>query len=311
LILVRFTGGLGNQLFQYAFAKSVALKNNVELKFDVSLLGNENNVKDIVVRHFDLDVFKLPEQWTTKQEIALFNGYANPTLYQKLVFKKNQFFKRHPLVVQKRHEFDLKQIQSIGKEACLVGRWQSEDFFIEHKDSIKKAFDFSHFTPNAYSHEVAAQMKETISVSVQVRRGDYVTHPHYSKTIGALSAKYYFDAIEYVKSKLSNEATPFFYFISDDIHWCKENFGHLQHVVFVEQEKSKVGYLSDLWLLTQSQHAILSNSTFAWWGAWLGENEKSIIVAPQTWLRELPPNSCEFVPSRWHTLPNSFEPLFS
>lgn len=309
MILVRFTGGLGNQMFQYAFAKSIALKNNTQLKFDDSLLGGNENVKDLVVRHFDLDVFQLSEEWASIDEIAKFNGYANPSLLQKIQYKLARIIQKYPLVIQKGHEYNTSQIASIGQQACVIGRWQSESFFKEHTSAIKKAFDFSNFKPNIYSLEVAEQMKNNISVSVQVRRGDYVTHPKYSRQIGALNKQYYLDAIQLLTSKLPMNTPITFYFISDDINWCKENFNFMQNAFFVAQEKSKNGYISDMWLLTQTQHAIISNSTFSWWGAWIGESKESKIIAPKNWLREQNPTANQFVPTRWITIENQFEPL--
>jgi hypothetical protein len=309
LILVRFTGGLGNQMFQYAFAKSIASKNNTELKFDVSLLGGDSNVKDLVVRHFDLDVFLLQEQWASKDEIVKFNGYDQPNLLQKVKYKIKRFSNKFPLIIQNGHDFNIEQIKGIGSSACIIGRWQSEDFFKENSETIKKAFDFSHFTPNTYSKEIVKQMKNGVAVAVQVRRGDYVTHPIYSKQIGALNKQYYLDAIELLTTYLSTGIPVTYYFISDDINWCKKNFNFMQNAFFVEQEKSKNGYVSDLWLLTQAQHSIISNSTFSWWGAYLGETSESIIIAPKNWLREKNASSNQFVPARWIKIDNEFELL--
>ncbi len=98
-----------------------------------------------------------------------------------------------------------------------------------------------------------------------------------------------------------------YFIISDDITWCKKVFANLPNAVFVEQEKTKNGYASDMWLLSLCDHVVISNSTFAWWGAYLGEKQDSIICAPEMWAKKksfIPDN---IVPERWVKVTNTFE----
>ena len=300
-------GGLGNQMFQYAFGKSLALKHGVELKLDISLLGDDGTAENPVVRYFDLDVFNLKDAFATQQEIEKFNSKSNPDIIDRLKHRVNKIVGKYPLVLQKNHEYNVRQINSIGRNACIVGRWQSEDFFLEHAPEIRKVFSFDHFNPNEYTSEIVSQMKRGIAVSVHVRRGDYMTHPVYSKGLGCLDKQYYSDAVSLLNEKLSGKGKLNYYFISDDMDWCKANFREVEGAVFVEQEKNKTGYLSDFWLLTHCKHSIISNSTFSWWGAWLGEKQDSIIIAPGNWAKDskfIPQN---MIPERWKRLKNTFE----
>jgi hypothetical protein len=307
VIIVRLQGGLGNQLFQYAFARSIALRKNIDLKIDISLLGEvSNSAENAIVRYYDLDFFKLKTPFANKKEIELFNGKLSPSIIQRVIYKINRILGNYPLVIQNGNIYNENQINGIGNNACIVGRWQSESFFIENSAAIKKELNFNSFTPNKYSLNIANDFKNNISIGVHIRRGDYYSLREYSEGIGCLSESYYFEAINYLKNKFQSSDLKF-YFISDDIDWCKKIFISISNSVFVEQEKTKKGYISDLWLLKQCKHVIISNSTFAWWGAYLSENNEGLIVAPLKWARtkEFTPES--IIPDRWIKLDNTFE----
>jgi len=300
-------GGLGNQMFQYAFAKHISIEKGVELKIDTSLLG-EGDVENLVIRHFDLDVFNIQkiEDIASIKEVEKFNGKSSPTIIDRIVFKLKSFFSNDKLLLQKNNGITEDLINPEGSNLCIVGRWQSELFFIKNADLIKGIFNFNDFKPNSYSLSISKNMKASTSVSIQVRRGDYVTHPIYSKKLGALSIDYYKKSMALMKRKLLNTEIVF-YVISDDIEWCKANFESLdENIVYVEQEKSKNGYLSDLWLLHLCDHAIISNSTFSWWGAWLGESEKSVVIAPGKWAISNDFSPEGIIPDRWFTIDNKF-----
>ncbi len=308
MILVRLTGGLGNQLFQYALGFALAKKNKVSLQIDVSLLGDKpNNKANTVIRNLDIDVFPISAVYARSNLVEKFNGKEKPNILDKFVFKIRKTIGRYPLTIQNSHTF-IDFSDAKYQRLCIVGRWQSEDYFKDFAHEIKKEFSWSKFTVNEYSTELLAKNKEFTLISVQVRRGDYITHPEYSKTIGGLTFDYYKKAIEKIKSLLQNDKKYRFLIVSDDIKWCENNFEHKEDIIFVHQEKSKIGYVSDLWLLTQCQHAIISNSTFSWWGAWLGENENSIIISPKNWTRQVE-HSPNIVPDRWIQMDNEFESL--
>jgi hypothetical protein len=260
-----------------------------------------------VVRHFDLDVFELEDMWASKKEIQNFNGLENPNILERIIFKLKRSSGNYPLLIQKGHEFNREVINDSYRNLCVIGRWQSEAYFNDNKELIKSIFDLKNFIANDYSKAIANQMKESKAVTIQVRRGDYISNPIYAKSLGGLSKNYYIHAIKLLENKLGSDIN--YFFISDDIDWCRNNFSNLTNVHFVEQEKSKSGYLSDFWLLTQSKHSIISNSTFSWWGAWLSEKANSIIVAPKKWSREPNESDANCVPQRWIRIDNDFEPI--
>ena len=304
MILVRLMGGLGNQMFQYAFGKSMAIRLDVELKLDLSLLGIHPNVKDQVVRQYDLDIFDLKDRVATEKEVAGFNGATDPSFADRVKYKMGKLMGSYPLVIQNDHVFDEEQIASVRNEACLVGRWQSESYWKDNRAALKKIFTLSKFPPSAVSLEVIKKTEGYIRIFVHVRRGDYVTHPVYSKTLGSLDVDYYFNAIDYMSRSISGELR--FIFVSDDITWCRKHFSSVRHTFFVDQEAGKSGYASDLWMMTQCQHAIISNSTFSWWGAWMAEGKDSLIIAPETWARDIRFCPPRIIPERWKKMTNKF-----
>ncbi|MCB9197890.1 MAG: alpha-1,2-fucosyltransferase [Flavobacteriales bacterium] len=294
-------------MFQYAFAKSLAIDRCDELMLDLSLLGESDN-KDAVVRFFDLDVFTLKEGIASDKLSQKFNLKKKPNLFERLIFKVNQLIFKPQVYVQKGHSFEPEKYKSGFRDLCVVGRFQSEKFFYDHKTEIKECLNFESFKPTTISMDILDRSKHQTAVGVQVRRGDYVSHPIYKKTIGALDVNYYLNAMELMKSKLKGDEVCF-YVVSDDINWCREKFGLSENIHFVDQERSKQGYLSDMWLLSRFKHNIISNSTFSWWGAWIGESDSSIVIAPKNWTRNKENSPLEIVPERWLKIENGFEPL--
>ena len=137
-------------MFQYAFGKALALKYGVELKLDISLLGENKSIANLVIRHFDLDAFNLQEDFATRQEMENYNGKNNPRVIDRIIYRLNKMLGKYPLIIQHNHDYDIKQISGVGKNACIIGRWQNELYFKEVEFEIRKAFSFSRFIPNNY-----------------------------------------------------------------------------------------------------------------------------------------------------------------
>ncbi len=310
MILARLTGGFGNQLFQYAFAKAVANRLHTELVLDTSLLGKSNEDDQVVLRYFDLDLIQVKERLATEREVRQFSNVSSSGAVDKIKLKLALKTGRINWFVQNGHQLEVKRSLTIKDNTAIVGRFQSEHFFEDAYDEVKSSLLPSNIPVNQRTKELYKSLEGKTKIVLHIRRGDYVTHPTFSKTIGALAISYYEDALQHVKNQLDKEEEVAVLIVSDDIVWCKENLSHLNGVI-VDQEKSKIGFASDFWLLTQADYLIISNSTFSWWGGWLAEahGKCKMICAPAIWSR-MPSGTPEGVlPERWQKIKNSFEPL--
>lgn len=172
----------------------------------------------------------------------------------------------------------------------LEGYWQTEKYFINVRNEILQIF----VPRNTLSLEAAAlklEIDNTNSIFLHIRRGDYL-NPYTKRLHGLLSMQYYQTAMNYITERVSN---PKFFIFSDDFEWAKQNFIGEQFVV-VQPNIEAV----DIYLMSHCKYAIIANSTFGWWGAWLGiEHRDRIVIAPSQWFQELNDDPRDIVPEQW------------
>jgi hypothetical protein len=159
------------------------------------------------------------------------------------------------------------------KGVCLRGYYQSEKYFEDCKEDIRFYFKPKESVINELKKKYKEQLKGN-TCCVHIRRGDYVNNPfHY-----VCDENYYNTAIDNIRKMTKINR---FLIFSDDIEWCKKNFNS-DDFYFVEGNKD----IEDLFLMTLCKNHIISNSSFSWWGSWLCENDKKIIIAPNRWFSE-------------------------
>jgi len=256
-IITQLNGGLGNQFFQYAVAKAIAINNNLELSFDI------NELISYTFRGYDLNNFNIEENFACDDEIT--------QLKRKRVFKRTYF-------KEKRGKF-MPEVLKIKNSAYLQGFWQSEKYFKTVSDVIRKDFTFKNldFIKN---QPILDEIKQTNAVSISVRCKDYIENPETAKVHNVCSMQYYKDAIQYMKKNVEN---PIFYIFSDDIEWVKENFKFDEPVVLPNTSN----WQEDLYFMQNCKHNIVANSSFSWWAAWLNQNPDKIVVAPKKWYTDI------------------------
>lgn len=305
MILVRLQGGLGNQMFQYAFGYRLAQERGVPLLCDVNLLNPESTSEYHVMRDLELGrAFDLELEVANCLIVQRFNGVVNPSFIERLQFKWNNFLGKNPLIIQKDHETI--EISQLPKEPlCIVGRWQGYHYFRPVENVIRNLYSPDRLPVNDYSRSILESFSERITVAVHVRRGDYAHHPIYAHMLGALDVYYYNESMNKIASELDTNRLTFL-LISDDLEWCRKHITSSFDLHFVNQEGRQYPSLSDLWLLTQTDHCIISNSTFGWWGAYLGANER-MVLAPKTWARDPTQSPARILLSNWVSVPNNFE----
>ena len=304
MIVSRLYGGLGNQMFQYALAKHLAIKNDTNVFFDVELLNNHSSEnKYAVFRNFDLDIFNFKQQFVSKEVSEKFNGKRNLNLLGKIIQKVKFTMNPPKLIIESGRQFN-KEILNTQNNYALVGAFQSPLYFDDVKDEILKDFSIKlDFIENNFYESIIYGAE--VSVSLHVRRGDYVTNKIYNNLLGVQPVDYYVSSIEVLKNQINRELSLFIF--SDDINWCKQNLGFLNNVTFVENTNSKKGFATDLFLMLKCDHHIISHSTYSWWGAYLGENKNGITIAPKLWVSEKYINNPKYhpvdiIPKNWITI---------
>lgn len=298
MILVRLMGGLGNQMFQYAFGLFLANKHNTILKIDLGLLSNsETQSSATPQRYFELDsVFNIEPLFASKIESELFNGDPNSNIIRRAWFKTIRLTKGYRWYVQNAHEFTKEQLE-LPNNISIIGRWQSELYFKPIEAIVRKSFSFRNPVSKTYQKYQSAINETKDSVAVHIRRTDYEKHPVYANKLGVLSADYYRNAIKELNSKVN--CPPLFVF-SDDISAAETILSFTKKtnkLTFIKVSSPKPH--EELQLITHCKHHIISNSTFSWWGAWLANHADGLIFAPERW--SIDPNY-----SSKHILPNYF-----
>jgi len=288
MIVTKLKGGLGNQMFQYALGKNLSLQNNTSLKLDINWYKSGKNNRD-----YKLNKFNITEDLINKSELKKF--YKHRPHFSKLGKIYDLFFvNSSKYVKEKTRDFE-PDIFLLKDNTYLDGNWQSEKYFKNIEDIIRKEFTLKN-KPSANFEDLLTKIKEVgeNSIAVHIRHGDYSLDPEENKRHTALPLGYYLDAIKTIKGKIPN---PAFFFFSDDIKWCKNQFGNLQNVYFVGSE-NLIDYES-LILMSKCSHQIIANSSFSWWSAWLNENPNKIIIAPAQWYNRLRINIDDRIPKGW------------
>jgi len=263
MIVSKLQGGLANQIFQWAYARSLSEKYNTPLYLDILSYQHQSG---ITKRNFSLDCFPNIKYniMPNERNISLWNN-ENKNVVVKL---NDNFYYKELKYNNDAHYY-------------LNGYWQTEKYFKEHEDIIKKEL--------SPSEEDLIRLKSMIppeSVSLHIRRTDYVTSNGFHPV----------QTIEYYEKALSliGDYKNIVVF-SDDISWCKENLP-FDNIKFIEGNKD----FEDLWLMSLCDHNIIANSSFSWWGAWLNNNINKKVVAPSNWFgQQANTNTSDIIPENW------------
>lgn len=252
------SGGLGNQMFQYAFFLSMRARGK-DCVIDDTLFHNTK-------MHNGFELAKL-FQINYKQRISIWMKQIWFTILRKF---KPQFL----IYTDRPYQFCSDVYQS--SKPYLMGDWLSTEYFKDIKESILETYTFHDVSSRNIT--LSKELHQCSSVSVHIRRGDYLKLPNYC----VCDENYYKSSIKQVLSSVEN---PVFYVFSNEPSWC-ENFMKQFGINFkiVDWNQGKDSY-QDMYLMTQCKHNIIANSTFSWWGAWLNQNPDKIVIAPKTWFR--------------------------
>jgi hypothetical protein len=291
MIIANINGGLGNQMFQYANAKALAMRKGVDFLVDVSLYEKKMMHQGFELgRIFDLSV-SLATKTDRKKVLGMFQSPFTNRILARLPILKNLSKK---YICEPHFEY-WKGLQTCSENAYVFGYWQSEKYFIDHKEQIRHDFSFKPFA-DSKNIKLALQIKESpCAVSIHVRRGDFLSNPKASAYHGVLSPTYYAAALEYLSKEFPNMEL---FIFSDDMEWVKKKLELGNHQVrFVSHNTGANSYL-DMALMSLCDHHVIANSSFSWWGAWLNPSADKIVIAPKSWFIK-PINTTDLIPSSW------------
>lgn len=292
MIVTQLAGGMGNQMFQYAIGRALALRNGVPLKLDLAhLLDRTQRPKkwSIVFRDFDLDLFNIEAEIARRADIPVvhreyLSGWAKSlfvALRRRMVPNRGR---------EKSFAFD-PSILALGPSTYLEGYWQSPRYFDSIADRIRSEFSLRD-SMSAGARELSEQIRACSSVCINVRRTDFVL----SNMHGTFGKEYYNRGLAVVAGRAKIDRL---FVFSDDVEWCAANlsFDYPMQVVGHEFAGPKFGEY--LFLMAACRHFIIPNSTFAWWGAWLNTDPGKMVVVPKRWFLDESINTDDLFPVGW------------
>lgn len=283
MIVIRLEGGLGNQMFQYAFGRALSLQNNCELFFDDSYFKNQYGDRfdnGLSRRKLELDIFSFHlSLWNNR----ICNFFPN-NFFQKTILKIEKIVGIKSLVHETEYGFHDSYCTNIKRYTYFVGYWQSPIYFEKFRKTLLNDFIFK--LPSTRNFSLEESIRKSNSISIHVRRGDYLNSIDVNSVHGLCSIEYYKNATSIISEKFINIK---WFIFSDDIAWCKQNFNWLKDINLIDSNEDLAYY--DMYLMSICKHNIIANSSFSWWGGWLNDNPDKIVIGPSRWFSNIELNS--------------------
>lgn len=267
------SGGLGNQMFQYSYitllrhrGERIALDTSL---YDYTTMHNGYELQ----RVFGIDEKRNEGSWLN-------------TLWIRFLLKIR------PSILLTEESFGL-ETQAIKPHLYIKGEFQSEIYFKDIEKIIRDMYEFKNI--DELNMKVASKLRMENSVSVHIRRGDYLNHPLYE---GICTENYYYQSVSTVQSCHPDST---FYVFSNDCDWSRDffekNFKNVKFEV-IDINRGDKSY-QDMYLMSQCRHNIIANSSFSWWGAWLNTNPEKMVIAPKVWINAPEEKYINIVPKSW------------
>jgi hypothetical protein len=285
MIIVRFEGGLGNQLFQLSHGIELLRKIGGNLVFDYRpIQGDEGKLSAIE---------KLTGVYSRGFYNILIVGvlrvYAG-LLIRLILFiygrtdRASFLLARLGVYYQITTRYVELPLPAVWIPfVYLHGNWMSEKYFRDSSDKIRTMIQLDNFIDYEF-HSLAQQMKSADSVAVHIRRGDYISDEWRSK-LDVCGDRYYQRSVNEISKKLTNPKFFIFTNTYEDQQWIRDNFKFFpDDTVFVAAADSDMVHFS---LMTICSHFILANSTFSWWASYISKSPEKIVIAPSIWNRNM------------------------
>ena len=289
--IVKLKGGLGNQMFQYIFARYIEerCKEKVLLDFSVYEGRKEDNIRQPRITEFDISLNVASEDEISAVCVLSHKGDMLNNIYRlsigiETVINRKYCFQKF---------YKTLSLDELEKYDYFDGYWQSWRYAVSMESIIQKEF----VPKTSLSAKARVKVKEIESQSVVfvgIRRGDYVKNKKNLRIYGFIDESFYIRAMEIITQKVGNVK---FHVFSNDIKWVKENMNFAQFQVICNEISEEVTDLEELIIMSKCSHAIISNSTYNGWAAWLIKNPDKVVVAPKRWFAN--GRKTEIVPDWW------------
>lgn len=290
MIIVKLQGGLGNQLFQYAFARGVAARLKTTFKLDQAPFHTYYKL-----HKYSLDHFNVQENPARGWDFYGFVWLRSKAHFFGFIYKhilRNSSKLIPFFYVEQGQRFDENVFSKDGR--YFDGYWNTEKYFVDIKSELQNEIVIKD-PLSPYSQQISDAITSCNAVSLHVRRADYVSNKKVQESFGICSMEYYQAAIAHIAAHVPS---PHFFIFSDDHAWASENFKSLPYPTTCITNGADKNF-EDLTLMSRCKHNIIANSTFSWWGAWLNKNPSKIVVAPKTWFVSSKFDTSDVVPSSW------------
>jgi hypothetical protein len=290
-VIARIEGGLGNQLFQYAAARSLADRLGCDLALDLRGL-DENGDRPYQLNRFEIRasvasshlLSGLPD-WRPSRKGRIYSRLSQlvPAVFSFPVFWSQTF------------AFD-PRIDKISRPVYLVGYWQSEKNFAWNRDRLLR--DIRLRVPLSAKTSWLNEISKTDSVALHIRRGDYVSNKVAAQFHGLCNMDYYHNAIRKLIVRIPSLHV---FVFSDDHAWAKANLRLDAPTSFIDTNSSDDGHI-DIELMSYCRHHVIANSSFSWWGAWRCQSIDQVVYAPRRWFADTTTDTSDVVPAHWNQL---------
>lgn len=294
MIIIRLKGGLGNQLFQYALGRRFTAQGK-DVMYDITTGYTGQSLRHYNLDHYKVQVIPAPIEKIKEGEAAEYKRTTYGIISKSMRYLKAKSLLKTDGIISKTSNLVksiLPNTYNIGyvghiletKDGYLDGFWQSHKYIDPIRGILLKEIDLKEPIENRYP-DLITKIKETNSISLHIRRGDYVNDPTTKQVHMTFGIEYYDTALKIIREKVKN---PVIFVFSDDILWARDNLKTDIPMIFVSADKTKksdtqIPDYEELMIMSTCKHNIIANSSFSFWSAWLNQNEDKIVIAPSKW----------------------------
>jgi hypothetical protein len=281
-------------MFQYALGRALAERHGTNLKLDTSLLAYSGS------RFYALGPLSIQETFASRSEVRRlkFGRLFHLKKWYYKTLRKKYALPIAPSYIKEYTKFRYDEdVLNQPDNVYVEGSWQNARYSEDIAAILKKEFKVK-TKPSQKNRELLSQICSLESVSLHVRRGDYVSNPEVNAMHGTCGLDYYAKSVQLIRDKVPN---PVFFVFSDEPSWAKQNLQLGANSIVVDHNSPETCH-EDLRLMSQCKHNVIANSSFSWWGAWLNENSQRVIVAPKKWFEKDVYDVSELIPRTWQEI---------